>query len=203
MPIKHPFTSGKADGADATEVQPSNWNDDHVGDNTLDRDLTQIEIVNSTTETSIYSKSISAGILGSDGGVRLTIGGTFLNNSGATRNLLFRIKLGATTVLATNSFPVVVDADERQWKLDIYFLNSAAAAQKWGASFILGVGTGGTGFTITDPTSFNMYIGAGYATSAEDTTGALVLDVTAQHSFAHASLNIKKEVAVLELIPAS
>lgn len=29
MPIKHAFTSGKADGGDATLVQPSNWNADH------------------------------------------------------------------------------------------------------------------------------------------------------------------------------
>ena len=27
--IKHPFTSGKEDGADATLVKPSNWNDEH------------------------------------------------------------------------------------------------------------------------------------------------------------------------------
>ena len=29
MPIRHKFTSAKADGADATLVRPSNWNDDH------------------------------------------------------------------------------------------------------------------------------------------------------------------------------
>lgn len=29
MPIKHLFASGKADGADATKVRPSNWNADH------------------------------------------------------------------------------------------------------------------------------------------------------------------------------
>lgn len=30
MPVKHPFTSGKADGGDATKVRPSNWNADHT-----------------------------------------------------------------------------------------------------------------------------------------------------------------------------
>lgn len=29
MPVKHSFTSGVADGADATLVRPSNWNADH------------------------------------------------------------------------------------------------------------------------------------------------------------------------------
>ena len=36
MGIKHPFTSAKADGGDATLVQPSNWNADHVVENYVD-----------------------------------------------------------------------------------------------------------------------------------------------------------------------
>lgn len=34
--IKHAFTSGKADGGDATLVQPSNWNAEHVVDQYVD-----------------------------------------------------------------------------------------------------------------------------------------------------------------------
>ena len=34
--IKHAFTSGKADGGDATIVQPSNWNAEHVVDQYVD-----------------------------------------------------------------------------------------------------------------------------------------------------------------------
>ena len=34
--IKHVFTSAKTDGADATLVQPSNWNDEHTVDQYLD-----------------------------------------------------------------------------------------------------------------------------------------------------------------------
>lgn len=33
MAVKHKFTSAKSDGADATLVRPSNWNDDHSGNN--------------------------------------------------------------------------------------------------------------------------------------------------------------------------
>lgn len=32
MALKHPFVSGKGDGGDATQVQPSNWNADHTID---------------------------------------------------------------------------------------------------------------------------------------------------------------------------
>ena len=34
--IKHTFTSGKVDGGDATLVQPSNWNAEHVVEQYLD-----------------------------------------------------------------------------------------------------------------------------------------------------------------------
>lgn len=34
--IKHTFTSGKTDGADATQVQPSHWNAEHVVDQYMD-----------------------------------------------------------------------------------------------------------------------------------------------------------------------
>ena len=36
MTIKHKFESEVADGADATLVRPSNWNDDHEGMNVHD-----------------------------------------------------------------------------------------------------------------------------------------------------------------------
>lgn len=32
MALKHPFVSGKGDGGDATQIQPSNWNADHTID---------------------------------------------------------------------------------------------------------------------------------------------------------------------------
>jgi hypothetical protein len=36
MPIKHPFVSAKTDGADPTQVQPSNWNANHAIDGQID-----------------------------------------------------------------------------------------------------------------------------------------------------------------------
>ena len=198
MPIKHPFTSGKADGADATEVQPSNWNDDHVGDNTLDRDLTLVQVLNRVDEVSVYSSTIPANLLGTDGGVKLTVTGRYLNNSGADRTLTIKIKLGATTVASFAIGGIATSANRRKWQWDIYFLNSATAAQKWGGkwdlshpqSTVLGIG-------------LDHFPGTLYATSSEDTTAGLDIDVTFQHSFASGSLDIIKEIAVVELIPAS
>lgn len=201
--VKHIFQSAKSDGGDASLVRPSNWNAAHEGAmEILDRDLSQIEVVDDTAETSIYSHSIDANILGATGGIRLTLGGDYLNNSGSTRGLILRVKLGATTALLSNSFNSLVSADRRQWSLMVLFLNSAAAVQKWNASFVMSRAAAAT-FSIGAAVTDDGRIGAGVADSTEDTTGALVLDVTIDHSVAHASLSLRKELALLELIPAS
>ncbi|KKL04051.1 hypothetical protein LCGC14_2619940 [marine sediment metagenome] len=200
--VKHVFTSPKADGGDATLIRPSNWNAAHEGAvEILDRDLTQIEVVNTAGEISIYSYSIGADVLGITGGVRLSLGGDYLNNSGTNKSLTIRAKLGATTVFS-RAFQTVTSADRRKWLLNLWFLNSAAAAQKWSAEWylspaladVLAIGTSG---------SEGGAKGAGVASSTEDTTGGLTLDITMEHSAAAATLSIRKEIALLELIPAS
>jgi hypothetical protein len=86
--------------------------------------------------------------------------------------------------------------------MTVWFLNSAAAAQKWGAFFQLSP-TGTERFTIQPVSGTAMPVGAGYNSSTEDTTGALTLDIIAKHGFAHASLAITRELAMLELLPAA
>ncbi len=165
----------------------------------LDRDLSQVDIVNDGTIQSIYSFAIPAGALGATGGVRLTIGGDYLNNTGGAVILDIRIVLGATTVLASQLVNITASANRRKWRLDIWFMNSAAAAQKWNASFAMTPPTA-EDFGIGDTTAAQFFLGAGQDVSAEDTSGALTLDVTVDHSVADPLLSIRKEIALLELI---
>lgn len=60
--IKHAFTSGKTDGADATLVQPSNWNDEHVVDTYLDYPATTIPAA-PTTGLRTFARSRAGRIL--------------------------------------------------------------------------------------------------------------------------------------------
>jgi microcystin-dependent protein len=56
MPVKHPFTSSKADGADATLVRPSNWNADHAITNTVaptTSDFGNVAAAGSSTEAAL------------------------------------------------------------------------------------------------------------------------------------------------------
>lgn len=202
--VKHQKTSAKADSADASLVNPTDWNASHDGAmEIINRDVAQDEVVNSSSEESVYSHSIPANTLGSDGGFRLTLGGDYFNNSGATRTLVIKVKLGATTVFTSNAFNLLAVATHRRgWHLEVLCMNASAAVQDWltwlgispavtNSLKVMNIGAGSDSVTI----------GEGVGTSTEDTTGALTVDVTMQHSAAHASLSIRCEVALLELIP--
>lgn len=164
----------------------------------IDRDLATVTVASTLIETTIYSHTLPAEILGTTGGLRLTIGGDLLKNAFGTFTL--RVKLGATTVLTSNAHTFTSDAATRKHRLVIEGMNSAAAAQKWVAEFQ--ASRGGTNFPISETDqAFNASHGVGYNASAEDTSGALLLAVTVQWSAANANLSFRKEMAILELIP--
>lgn len=192
--VKHKKVSAKADDPDASLIRPSNWNEEHLGAiEVMDRDLSQVDVANTITETSIYSHSIPAGQLGTTGGIRLTLTGDMLK--GATGNIDFRIKLGAATVIARLNVNPTNSATRYSWKLEIIFLNNASAAiQKWHANFVATVG-----YILTS--SANGILGNDIGASTEDTTSARTLDVTVEWSVASASLSFRKETAVLEELP--
>lgn len=168
----------------------------------LDRSHSTVDVTNTTTETSIYSKSIDANALGVNGGVRLFIAGDMLMNTAGTMTL--RVKLGSTTILASNTFSLTAESVRGKWTLEIWFLNQGVAnsqimgtlfilaeqdAASWEISSLGGGSAGGLG-------------GSGLGTAAEDTTSARTLDVTAQWSATSASLSFRKEMAVLEQLGA-
>ncbi|KKK81323.1 hypothetical protein LCGC14_2814610 [marine sediment metagenome] len=199
--VKHAFTSAKADGGDASLVRPSNWNAAHTGAvEILDRDLTQIDVANEAAETSVYSFSIPANALGVDGGFRLTLSGDMLKNAAGAMEI--RVKLGATTVFLSDSSAPTSSANRHKWTLVILCLNSVAAAQKWNASMKMVANVQNLSVQVIG-SGFNATLMEGYSSSAEDTTGALTLEVTIDWSVADASLSFRKEMALLELIPAA
>ena len=66
---------------------------------TLSTITTAVTINNTAAETTIFSYTIPANTVGSDGRLTLDILSTFLNNSGANRGWRMRVKLGGSTVL--------------------------------------------------------------------------------------------------------
>lgn len=153
------------------------------------RDLSTVTVTNTTTETSIFSFSVPGGLLGTNRMLRVNILGTYRNSSAGAANLTIRLKYGATTV-ATNfqtsqNSPTVTTG----YEFNLYLVgDDSTTAQK-----------GSFGWHMGDSIVNGSYACTGYGVAAEDSTGALTLDVTWQHSVANANLTFVKEAAFARL----
>ena len=59
MSIKHPFVSGKADGGDASLVQPSNWNENHIIDSEVTFPAVASPATPSAGNFSLFGKTLA------------------------------------------------------------------------------------------------------------------------------------------------
>ncbi len=168
----------------------------------LDRDLTQQEIVSESGLSGIWSHSVGANELGATGGVRLTMYGDYLNDTGIDRWLRFLVGFGASSPFDSGNTVFPASANRRKWRLVVEMMNSAAGAQKWGSELKM---SRPDTLSLAQTDAANPVGGdsAGYNASSEDTTGALTLKLEVQHSVANASLSLRKEIAILEKLPAA
>lgn len=164
----------------------------------LDRDLTQVDVADEADETSLYSFTIPADTLGELGGFRLFIAGDMLVDDGGGNTLRLRVKLGGTTILSSDAKNLQDNAERYKWGLEVWCMNSATDAQKWGLTLIAGASSSTWPMPVLADASG--LVAAAYNTSAKDTTGDLLLDVTADWSAADADNSIRKEMAILELL---
>ncbi len=169
----------------------------------LDRDLATVEVVNDTDETTIYSHSIPGNTLGSTGGIRVLVSGDYENSTGGDRTLIIKVKLGSTTLLTTSAFKSTTNAQRRKWFLTIWLMNTATDAQRCSAHLIWSRASADTFPMLDVDASTGTANGAGYGTAAEDTTGALTFAVTSDHNAAGTNLSIRKQMAMMELFPAT
>ena len=98
MPITHLFASAKSDGADATLVQPGDWNAAHVSSDPVSAIVAAGAIAN--TETVVTSVTMPANTMAAGTTFRVVAGGT--QTSGATGGTaIFRVRIGTTTLTGT------------------------------------------------------------------------------------------------------
>jgi len=156
-----------------------------------DRANSDTTVGNTTTETTLYSKSVTANDLAATGGLRLTMTGTWLNNSGSGKTLTLRVKFGATTIFSYG-FTLSSNASTGRFEIGVTLFNTATNAQV--ANIVAQYFRGGGSTTLVD----------GYrnkTTAAEDTTASKTLSVTVQWDAAHANATTTKEMAFLEILP--
>lgn len=111
-------------------TMPSANNDGFGLSMSLYQDFTNAGPSATTTETSIFSAlyRVRSNTIATNRTLRISAYGT-LSGANAAKNLIFRVKLGTTTI-ATSHAEVIADTSTNNWKLDVVIAaNNSAAAQ--------------------------------------------------------------------------
>jgi hypothetical protein len=169
----------------------------------LNRDLTLLDVVSSTTETAVYSYSVPANQLGTDSGVRATLVGTYLNNASNSYSTQIRVRFGGTA-LFDDSVNFAKNSSPRAVLIIVDLFNAGSTgSQKLGGKITIGqlsaatVGFGDLGAAQSSSSAVDQPV---YGTSGVDTTSAKTLEITVQHSNSDAALSFKREMFFTEFL---
>ena len=155
-------------------------------------------IVNtSTAETEIAELVMPAGALWkAKTGARFYANGDILNNSGVAATVIFKLKLGSTTVLTSPATSWAASATRRQWRAQVDIVSVAADSQR--ISGELKVSDADADTWADNSTDGKVYIGKG--TAAVDDGASIDVTLLATLGASHASLEITCTQATLELL---
>lgn len=192
------------------QVLTAAWLNTYVRDNLnalypLTQITTEVDVVNTAAETNLISYSVAAGAMGTTRRLKVLIIGDYLNNSGAARTGILKIKFGGTTIVEQNSTPAInAHANRRPVRFDFDIANLAAANVNFlEGEFRLGsVGTAAVSGIGDVGVSTDLLIAslASNGTTAIDTASAQTVAVTWQHSAANASLSMRLKYAAVQVI---
>lgn len=161
---------------------------------------TQTGPVNTTSETAIFSHTLPTDLAAGET-LLLDIIGELLNTAGGTVTCTLRLKIGATTLITYSNVNLTNSATKRNYSMRIPVFIESTSAQKAAMLVLAARGATGTG-ALLDTTAGQNMGSHGYGTSAEDTTSAKTLQVTAEFNAANANLYFYAEGATLTRISA-
>ena len=149
----------------------------------LGRKVTTTTVTNNNTEKTVYTKTVSGGLLGTDGMLRLRAFGRYNNSYGTNSTFTVRVTLGTTTVCTLTE--TIARNTSHPWSVDVLLANMASAAIQLGIGHIIA--------------EYNEFAVA-QAAATEDTAANKNLVITMQHELANASITAYCDGALLELI---
>lgn len=159
-----------------------------------DRNATTVTVTN-TTQTTIYTKSIGAGVLGSTWRARCEIFGNLRTDTAET--LTMRISYGATVMHSSSWSPGTAAQQPYFFTFDLYNKGSASSQGMIGR-LMVGTPSGTTtGIGGTSPIASVNVLG-GFA--SENSALAKTLTVDVQWTAVVASTQFTKDYATLELL---
>lgn len=161
------------------------------------------EVVNDTTETSIFSGTVPAGTLGTNNLLILRQIGDFLNNTGVNQTYTLRVKFGGTTIHTFTSVSWVTDINRRS-SLATVFLGGQNATNSQRS--MMEHKQGGPGSDTGTANTGNDHNTSVNKSIAVDSTVDQTLQVTVQLPAASANLAFRRRgvwVESLKDTPAS
>lgn len=165
----------------------------------LYRKVTVKDVVSTTTETDLLNGEITvaAGLMSTNRMLRAVLLADYLNDTGVSRNLTLKVKLGATTLWGELQ-AVATSATRRVLAIEFTIANLGAANSQFlcGTVFYSNP-TAGSVAGIGDLDGIGGSPVSG--TAAEDTTAAKALAVTATHSVADAGLSCRLRGALVRI----
>jgi hypothetical protein len=165
-----------------------------------DRSTSEVDVTNTGTLTSLYSKSIGAGHLSTDRMAKLTLLGHILQNTGGAQSVRVQALMGGTTLM-DDALNVSDDTDERPFEIVAYFANRAAANVNWAqvrVNLTIGASVAPTtGYGDLDAVTYAFVLSSA-GNTAIDTSTAKTLDVKVTAP-GGVNCRVRKKYALLEL----
>lgn len=191
------------------EIVTSSLLNTHVRDNLLslshsyDYSVSDTDVANTAAETSLWSKVITGGDMGSNGMLKLSILGDYLHNNAGGDSLAVKVKFGGTTIFNdTLAFGGVVGATRQPFWIEAVLANRGSTSSQLlsGLLFSTYANTSapatGIGFISH---SVAQTVGTFSNTAAIDTTTDQTFQITVQWSTASANNSWRKRLGVLNL----
>ncbi|MCX6020583.1 MAG: carboxypeptidase-like regulatory domain-containing protein [Chloroflexi bacterium] len=159
----------------------------------LARSVVDVAIGTTAAETTVISQSVPAGILGTTRTVKVTIEGDYVNNTGGNQSLLWKLKLGATTVVnsSSGSINLATGGNTRPFIVEATITNRNSANAQYGYLAVKNRADATTNLEID-------LLSTG--TASEDTSSAKTLVVTVQHSISSVNLVLTARVIRIEIL---
>lgn len=168
----------------------------------LDRTVTDSDVTNTTTETTVFTKTIPANAMSTNRVLHLIFIADYLNNNATSATLTIRIKFGGTTAWADSVDASAINASRRPFTLELWLANQNASNDQVGGGLImLGAAAGATtGIGDFDTDEIESVTPFTTIDLAIDTTANQDLVVTAQWDVTQTTTSFKRRFAVLEII---
>jgi hypothetical protein len=160
-----------------------------------------------TADSTMFTYTIPAALLGSSGVLRLSCFGDYLNNSGAQINSAWKFIIGTSTVIAmTTGTSAIVNSANRRWWQSVITIQNAGSASAQRVSGIFNITASATqSFELVNIASTalanNSYMAQGYGTAAEASTAALILSYILRLASTATTVDANLFHAVLEFCP--